>query len=438
MSGPDREQLAAELSRLYPANGRGRPKGRPNTSSIIAAIWARQFRAIGLVGKRLGEAVAEAMRREASYDSEDLSAFDRALVKAEERGLQVDAPRVASLGAERAREAQAALDAWLKLAAGGSVKLPATPTEPADIRCRGCCGAEPGEPCRAYFRGQDGKVGHRARDEHHHERVAMAAAMSARRRVVCGETHQGMVEAIRQKARFERVIGRSDWKLTAEEADQLEERLADERFEARRDQRVNAIRRLTRMFHGDFIPKSTIEPSFEHRSNAKTLWWEWLNRLNCWELAEVGELLGRDAHDEYRRLLLSERRSTDAMNRRGLWSLDYEYDTTGGAPKTLYDYIPAVASGVFEFFGGSESEWDTGGERNSLLARQPTLTAPADHQFQEWINRHESSTPDSSEDQLGRRRGAVGSRVCPGRERDHEGISSVRGGRTAADIRRAA
>ena len=60
----DPASLTAQLAAIYPAKGRGRPRGRPRTTTIAAAIYARELRARGVVGQRLGEAVAGLMERE--------------------------------------------------------------------------------------------------------------------------------------------------------------------------------------------------------------------------------------------------------------------------------------------------------------------------------------------------------------------------------------
>src|SRR5262249_28426752 len=110
----------AELRRLYPSNGRGRPVGRPNTTTIRAAICARKLRAQGLVGRRLGEAVAEFVGRDRPFTSEQLTAAERALVDAVGRGLSIEVPApVDQVSASRARSAQRLLDRYLSIARAG-------------------------------------------------------------------------------------------------------------------------------------------------------------------------------------------------------------------------------------------------------------------------------------------------------------------------------
>lgn len=279
-------ELAGELRRLYPSSGRGRPKGRPNTISVRAAVYARQLRADGLVGQRLGEAVAELVGRGRPYGSEELAACERALREAEERGLRVGVPRVAALGAKRARQAQAALDRYSRLSASSS-----------------------------------------------------------------GGTDQRLLGMLDAYARFVRATDRPELALIFEGAasdlrvrlDQRAERLADEAFERGREQRQRRIEQwgprfkvtvqnTLREHHTDtgrvVYQSLTLEPSDREQ-------WAWERRRALWQLAVIGETLGREAHDQFAQHLRSERKWEN--RRRLTLSLDYESSSSTGRVSTRYD-----------------------------------------------------------------------------------------------------
>jgi hypothetical protein len=291
--------LVAELRRLYPSTGPGRPKGRPNTNTIRAAIYARWLRAQGLVGGHLGVAVAEALDRDRAFDDEELAAAETALADATDRGLTLEVPPpVALLSAARARRAQALLDRHLTLLEAKIV----TPEQELEFT----------------------------------ENYAAYVAVMGRPAHEC-ELYEAQANYLRVRL------------------DERAERLADERFERGRERRRRIIERGRREFavtqantliahrgpHGVVYESVTLEPSYwpgtlGEAARARQLW-DW--RRNQWQLAEVGEALGRHKMEELAAHQREERRAE--RDRKGTLSLDFEYSTDEGEPTSFYDLLDA-------------------------------------------------------------------------------------------------
>jgi hypothetical protein len=272
--------LDAELRKLYPSSGRGRPKGRPNTITIQAAMHARELRARGFVGQHLGEAVAELVDRERPYDSEELRAAERALRDALERGLRVDVPpAVATLSADRARRAQALLARSLQLVEKTLVIVDIT-----------------------------------------HDLVHELSVL---------QTHAELMETINRPASVCK-LARENVNWLRARLDERADRLALEAFERGREKRLRRIKRWGPRF--EITERNTVrghesvtlEPDHDRR-------WRWRYQRDQWQLAVVGETLGREAMEE----LAEQQRSERNAERQYRAALGYDDEYFGGSEGPL-------------------------------------------------------------------------------------------------------
>ena len=289
--------LAAELHRLYPSDGRGRPRGRPNVATINAAICARRLRAQGLVGWRLGEAVAEFVGRDTRFTDEQLASAEGALADALGRGLSIDVPApVAPLSAARARRAQALLDRHLELA---QEKI----TTP--------------EQLLSYV-------------------VNYAQYLRAIERPAF------LVDAYESVA--------NDLRVRLEDRTRLEADALFERDRANRQLRIRMWRPLFEITAQNTVREhETASGRVTYRSISLEpcgvdLWrvqsgeryWRWRWRRDQWQLAEIGEACGREAMEKLAVLQRSQRNNENRRN--STLSVDYAYETDSNNT-TLLDYV---------------------------------------------------------------------------------------------------
>ena len=304
------DPVEAELRRLYPANGRGRPKGRPNTTTIHAAIRARELRVHGFVGRHLGELIADLVGRERPFTGEELVAAEKVLADAIDRGLALDVPPPsAPRGAKDARRVQSLHTRHLQLA---DVRTITIEHGPRLIVC-----------------------------EHTLEVVDNYAAYS--RAIGQPERTVKLYEAAAADLRTQ--LAERNRRLAIEAFEQGHERRQQWIESGNREFAVSAENTVRREFtaSGRPIYKSTAldfsgfgmrwrDPRREHR--------RWEYRRDQWQLAHVGETCGMEAMEELRALQKEQRRHGDRHARN--LSLDYEYQTENGVT-TLYDRLPDTA-----------------------------------------------------------------------------------------------